>query len=230
MSHDPSTGAWRQAEVIPSSRGVAALDSEVWVAHTGGLVSRLDRALATLDSVDLTTADAAPLESIGVGVDGLGRVWVASSHGGPGGVGVASRVDPTDGSVAHVPVGLAPHTQGDLTGAELVGGFVPEGSASEVFEGCPLDGDTEWLRLHLAADAGVAGTIEVAVRHAATVAELAAVAFVIVGVLPDEAPPFDLDVPDGGVLEVRLTLRTAARDGSPRVRRVGIEWGCPGPG
>jgi hypothetical protein len=28
------------------------------------------------------------------------------------------------------------------------------------------------------------------------------------------------------VVEVRLVLRTTARDGAPRVERVGLEWRC----
>ena len=33
-------------------------------------------------------------------------------------------------------------------------------------------------------------------------------------------------LPTGGVVEVRLVMRTAARDGAPRVERVGLEWRC----
>jgi hypothetical protein len=53
--------------------------------------------------------------------------------------------------------------------------------------------------------------------------------FVVLGVLPPDASPFELTAPDGGVLEVRLTLSTRYYDGAPRVERVGVEWGCPGP-
>ena len=44
--------------------------------------------------------------------------------------------------------------------------------------------------------------------------------------------PFVLDaggsgVDPGGALEVRVTLASGARDGSPRVHEVGVEWECP---
>ena len=230
--YDPARNVFREERVPPSPRGIAILDGEAWVTHTGGELSRVGLdPLEALESYSLATADASPLESIGAGVDGAGMIWVASSQGGSSDLGVATRFDPSTGSVtAQVTVGRAPHTQGDLSGAELVGGFVEEGMLAHVFDGCSGDADTEWARIHVAMLAGATGSVEVAVRRAVDRASLAAAPFTVVATLPPDASPAPLALEPGGVLEVRLVLRTSARDGAPLVRRVGVEWACPGPG
>jgi streptogramin lyase len=230
VTYDPRRGSFRHLITAESPRGISIGDGDLFVAHTAGSLSRIDAdARAVLAEHDLTSADAEPFESIGVGVDGFGQVWIASGQGGPGGVGVATRVSADDGAIlAQVPVGLAPHTQGDLTGAELRGGFVPEGEATHVFSGC-IDGQTDWRNLHLAALAGPRGSVEVAIRHASTETALSGASWSVLGTFAVDPSPYPLDVPEGGVLEVRLVLRTEDRDGAPRVRRVGVEWVCPGP-
>ena len=52
--------------------------------------------------------------------------------------------------------------------------------------------------------------------------------FVSLGTLPDEDAPFVLPFADGGELELRLVLTTSARDGTPRVSYVGVEYSCSG--
>lgn len=230
--YDPALGVHRALGVPPSPRGVTIVDGTAWVAHTGGALSAIALDPLAVTATHSLSSDAiAPLESIGVGADGAGNVWVASSQGAPGGLGVATRFDASSGEVtAQVVVGRAPHTQGDLSGAELTGGFVAEGSLSHVFDGCPLEGMTEWRRLHVELSTGPAGSVAVALRHAADRASLATVPFTEVGMLPPDTAPLSLSAPDGGVIEVRLTLGTRARDSAPLVRRVGVEWACPGPG
>jgi streptogramin lyase len=230
VAYDPRRDIFRRLATPPSPRGIAIADGDFFIAHTGGYVSRLDPdATSVLDTTSLTSSSAEPLESIGVGVDGAGDVWIANGQGGAGGVGVATRVNAADGTVtAQVPVGLAPHTQGDLTGAELRGGFVPEGETSHVFDGC-RDGETEWARVHVDAFIGPSGSVEVAARHAATPESLPSASWVVLGTMPTDAEPFPLDFPLDGVVEVRLVLTTDDLDGAPRIFRVGLEWVCPGP-
>ena len=67
------------------------------------------------------------------------------------------------------------------------------------------------------------------VRHAVTEAGLAAAAWTRLGEIPDAPSPWALTLPVGGVIEVRLTLEVDGQIGAPRVRRVGVEWRCPGP-
>lgn len=231
LLYDPDIDLWRVSPSPPSPRGLATLASEAWVAHTGGQLSRIAADPLRIEATyDLASDGVAPVESIGVGVDGFGQIWVASSHGGARGVGVATRFDPVASEVtAQVPVGLAPHVQGDLTGADLAGGFVEAAETSHVFDGCPDPESTEWLRVHLVALTGAAGSVEVSIRHAADRAGLAGLPFASLGVTPRDSPPYPLSLPPGGVLELKLRLATTARDGAPRVLRVGVEWSCPGP-
>ncbi|MFW5921629.1 MAG: hypothetical protein ACOCUS_07300, partial [Polyangiales bacterium] len=229
LTYEPRTETWDKVPTPPSTRGAVVQDGVAWVAHTGGRISKLAMApLALEGTFELAGEGVDPLESIGIATDAMGGVWAASSQGGgDGGIGVASRIDADDGAVsAQVPLGRRPHTQGDMSGTKRFGEFAPEGTATHVFEGCDRGG-TNWLALHLAARPGL-GTIEVAVRHAESRDALGG-DFEVVGVIPDDPRPFELDLPEGGVVEVRLVLRNEARDGAPRVDRVGLEWMCPGP-
>lgn len=232
ISYDPALGRWETREAPASPRG-ATFDGEatVWLAHTAAMVSavsldplRVDR---TLSLVDETTR---PIEAIGIAVDPFGQIWAASSQGGPDDTGLATRVDPDSGAVtAQVPVGRAPHVQGDLIGNRVRYGLVERASATERFEGCGLDEPTAWLSVHVSADPGAYGTVTVEARHAATEAGLEAAAWETLGVIPDTPAPWDLSFSEGGIVELRLTLEVDGRVGAPRVRRVGLEWMCPGP-
>ncbi|MCU0672495.1 MAG: hypothetical protein MUE69_06850 [Myxococcota bacterium] len=234
---DPASARWSTVSTPPSVRGAVIDDASgrAFVAHSDGRLSRLQVAPLRLESTwNLEELGLLPRDSIGVGLDAFGRVWVASGNGAPG-VGVATRFDPESESVtAQVPVGRAPHTQGDLTGAKRAERFLPRGSTTRVFEGCPTIGDgpspeTEWLRLHAILDPGANGRVIVEGRHAATRAALASATFVELARFPGATSPIALDLPRGGVVELRLTLEVEGAIGAPRVRRLGIEQSCPGP-
>ena len=233
LAYDPEVRAWSRVATPPSVRGAVFDGDAAWVAHTDGRASRLTLApLRLRETIDLRGEGVAPIESIGVGADGIGHVWVVSSAGGPDDRGVATRVDAESGVVtAQVFVGRAPHTQGDLTGQKLHGAFVPEASATHVFDGCARGG-TAWRRIHVASFAGSGGRVRVEARHASDASMLASAPWRVLGVVPDDLSPYSLApdaFPEGGVVEVRLTLSTTQRDGAPRVERVGVEWRCPGP-
>jgi len=239
---DPTTDAWRFFGAPESVRGATLGDvvadpesQEIWVAHTAAQLSRvrLDPTLRVVDTIDLADGPVSPLESIGVAVDAFGAVWVASTAGGPDGTGLVTRVDPTGvEDPVHLPVGRGPHVQGDLTGADLVGGFRSDGTIRRVFRGCGSGGDTLWNQVHLDFRAGVAGRVTVRARHATDEAGLGDASFADLGTAPDQPLPFPLPdetFPDGGVVELEVTLGTAARDSAPELRLVGLEWSCPGP-
>jgi streptogramin lyase len=230
--YDPRNGAISNVPTQPSTRG-AVFDpfGALWVAHTGGLVSQLDVSpLRVRRTIDLRAGGASPDETVGIASDTIGHVWAVSEHGGASGFGVASRVDLDGGAVsAQVTVGVAPHTQGDLSGVMRGGAFVPDGTESHVFTGCTTEVNTQWRALHVEADSGTSGTITIEVRHAADQASLAAATFMTLGTFPTMPGPYPLTFPDGGVVEVRVTLHVAARLGAPRLGRVGLEWHCPGP-
>lgn len=230
--YDPATGAIAHVDTQPSTRGAVFDPSgELWVAHTGGLVSMLDPApLRVRRTIDLRTGGASPIETVGLGSDTIGHVWAVSEHGGTDDLGVATRVDvATGGGVsAQVTIGAAPHTQGDLTGIMRGGAFLPDGSESHVFGGCAM-GDATWVALHFEAEEGTSGSIAFEGRRAVDEASLAAETFSTLGTFPDDAGPLPLSFAEGGVVEIRVTLRAASRLGAPRLGRVGLEWTCPGP-
>jgi hypothetical protein len=231
VSYDPALDRWTTRTSPASPRGAAFDGERFWIAHTTSWVSEvaLDplRIVRTISAADELVT---PIETIGVSVDGSGQVWSVSSRSVTGELGVATRIDPDAETVtAQVPVGLAPHVQGDLTGQSARFGLVPTASTTRVFEGCNGEGATNWLRIHVAGTPGTTGTIMIEARHAANVAALDAQSFEVLGTIPDQPAPYDLEFPDGGVIEVRLTLSVTGSIGAPRVRRVGVGWECPGP-
>ncbi len=231
--YDPAIQRWSFADA-PLSPRAATHDPAVgfWIAHTAAMASHVTfDARPRVDETWSVGDDAVtPVETIGVAVDAAAQVWTVSSQGGPDGRGVATRLDPETGAIgAQVTVGLAPHVQGDLTGSRLRVAPVPSASTTEVFEGCVPAADTEWLNLHVAGTPGGQGSITLEARHAPDRAGLSAAAWVTLGTIPDDPAPYPLAFPAGGVLEVRLTLSVDGLAGAPRVRRVGVEWRCPGP-
>jgi streptogramin lyase len=233
VSYDPAIERWETRTAPPSPRGVVfdVRRDRFWVAHTAaGLSEARIGPLRVERELSMANASVTPIETIGVAVDALGQVWTASSRGGPGGVGVATRIDPDRGEVtAQVPVGASPHVQGDLAGARVRSTLVRRGSATHVFRGCGPGVETTWLRLHVDAVLGSGGRVGLEARHAEDEAGLARAVFEPLGTLPDDAAPFALTFPEGGAVEVRLTLEVDGEVGAPRVRRVGLEWRCPGP-
>lgn len=242
--YDPDTGRFRQlsTEGLRTPRGVAADQEQGWVAYTSGELGRVGRSpFALLETLTLADAQLSPFESIAVSTDTLGQVWVVSTFGAPDGVhGVASRLDAESGEVtAQVPVGPGPRGQGDLTGSQRLGWFVPSAAVSRVFEGCGFESvraeserigeRTEWRAVHVAWVGADGAAVKIEVRHAEQPAGLDAADWIELGTLPTDPAPFELDVPAGGVLEVRLGLSTAGWLGAPRVARVGVQWHCPGP-
>lgn len=233
--YDPRIERWSTVRTEPSTRGATFEGGSLWVAHSGGAVSRLAIApLRVLGHVSIASDGVEPLETIGMGGDGAGGVWAVSSLGGgdegAGELGVVTRIEAATGAPsAQIPVGAAPHTQGDLTGAELGDEFAPEGSASRAFEGCGAEEATRWGRVHVAAEPGTHGTIRIEVRHAPSVDALGGAAWIELGVVPAARGPFELALAEGGAIEVRVTLAIDGRIGAPRLTRVGVEWTCPGP-
>jgi hypothetical protein len=223
--HDPPARTYRRVQTLPSPRGVAMTQHGAWVAHTDGRTSQLALdPLYVARTVDLE----GPIETVGAAADGAGRIWLVSSQGSfgvPQGEATALNAE-TGAPITSVMLGTLPQAQGDLSGGRLFGVAAPEGTASHVFTGCGADNPTLWDRLHIAWLAGAESSVEVWFRHAASEAQLPAATFERVLELPGGTAPVDLSLPNGGVLEVRLILRTTARDGAPRVERVGIEWRC----
>src|SRR5204863_7828935 len=107
-----------------------------------------------------------------------------------------------------------------------LGEFAPEASAQHVFEGCSTPGAqgqgkvleaTDWVAVHLSWEAGDGASVLVEARHAATRAALAKAKFQALGSVPADEQPFALPFAIGGLVEVRVTLRTTERLGAPRI-------------
>ena len=233
--HDPLVGTFRTVDTPPSVRSVTILPAAVadgegegapraWVAHTEGLASEIDLdRLRVRQTVEL----GGSIETIGAARDGQGRAYFISAQSVPGDPqGLAVRVDPELARADRtIQLGELPHAQGDLSGGRLYGPFVSEGTARRVFLGCD-DGTTTWRALHTAHLPGADSEVIIEARHAATVEELDAAAFVPLVTLSEREESTPLDFPFGGVLEIRVVLRAGGRDGAPRLQRVGVEWGC----
>ncbi|MFI5307901.1 MAG: hypothetical protein ACHQ53_11135, partial [Polyangiales bacterium] len=243
VTYDPVRDRFQSVKTtgVLDTRGVTVLGEQSWVSHTAGRISRVRRdPLAIMEGFGLQGDGFSPLESIAIGTDSLGQLWVVSGSGAPGGPGVLTRFDPVaEGVTAEVPVGRLPRGHGDITGDRRLGEFAPEASAQHVFFGCGAvrpDASTQapsvltgWERVHVGWLGGAGAEVLVEARRAASVDSLADQSFAVLGTLPDDPVPYPLDFEPGGVVEVRLTLRSGGRLGAPRVARVGVEWRCPGP-
>ncbi|MEZ4255829.1 MAG: hypothetical protein R3A78_08965 [Polyangiales bacterium] len=228
---DPVTETFDSVPVFEAPRGILATESTLWVAHAAGYLTELDVApMRVRRTIDLAFDDRVPFDTTGVTLDRTGAAWtVGGNTGGATSVGLVSRVDVEARSVTDtVDVGLAPTVHGDFSGAARRGGFHDMGEATHVFGGCGAG--TGWERIHVDALTGPFGEVAVDIRHAADVDALGAASWVSVGAIPPMRSPLGLDLPEGGVVEVRVVLRTASRDATPRLLRVGVEWTCVGPG
>jgi streptogramin lyase len=243
FSFDPQRAQWRSAQLpgLLSPRGVASIAAGGgWVTYSSGQIARLaPDSLQPGAATPLAANGVTPFETFALSADGHGQLWAISTQGGPDGVGLATRFDPTAGQVsAQVPVGRGPRGGGDLSGSASGGEFERSGRASHVFGGCGREGretdavsqgETQWLNLRVVALLGAGAKVSVAVRHAARAEQLPDAMLKTLGELPRDAPPFELALPRGGAIEVVLELESAFAIGAPRVARVGVEWRCPGP-
>lgn len=233
--YEPWRGVFTPLTVPPSPRGAALVGDSLWLAHTGGLATEvaLDtftvRRTIDLGSTELGS-ELTPRQTIGSALDSVGHAWLVSETGGAHGGGLATRVSLASGAVdAQVEVGRAPHVQGDLSGWQRIGQRAPEGSARHVFTGCGEGDPTDWRAIHVHAQLGTGGELEVQARRASDEASLASVPLQTVGLLPRDAASIPLTLEPGGVVEVVVTLRTRSHRSAPLLELVGLEWACSGP-
>lgn len=234
--YEPHTKRWSDVLVpdLLSPRGIAFAAAKPWVVYTSGQVSQLgEDPFVVGPASSLESDDATPFESVAVAADSGGRLWVVSTQGGVEGRGLATRFDPAVGrATAQVSVGMGPRGGGDLTGVSLSDEFAREGTVTHVFAGtCAAAGvgnGTGWKAIHLLAEVGAGGSVQVEMRWASSEDGLADASFMTLGTFPD-ADSFPLDLPEGGAIEVRITLSASQAIGAPRIERVGVEWACTGP-
>jgi hypothetical protein len=123
-----------------------------------------------------------------------------------------------------------------LSGFEHNLACAPEAAASHIFMGCDRAADdlapqslTQWRMLHIASVIGPYAGVDVEIRQAESIEALASRQFQKLARLPNDASDIPLSLPQGGVVEVRVTLQCRAGIGAPRIARVGLEWTCQGP-
>lgn len=239
--YDPARGVFSHIELpgVLDARGIALASDSAWVAHTSGRLTRLTQApLALRETYGLGRDGLEPFDPSALSGDGAGHLWIASAGGGPDDTGLLTRFDLQARRVTgQARLGRWPRAEGDLTGERRFAELEPEGEISRVFTGCSRGGDasalgqapTRWQALHVVGVIGGDSSVEVLVRRARSIAALHDEPFARVGTLPDARSPLPLALPTGGVVEVKLVLRSTNRRGGPRVTRVGLEWSCPGP-
>jgi hypothetical protein len=248
LRYDPRRKRFERAAVpgVLDARAVGFAGERPFATSTSGRLFQLEPSPLTLgDTFSLGRAGLTPFESVAVSMSDDGALWVLSAQGAGESLehGLLTRFDPEARRVTdQVEVGLLARGQGDLTGSRSVPVFTPEARVRRVFGGCgsresnSRDGgtehgslDTRWLRAHVSALVGSGASVALSVRHADTVPELQDARFQLVGELPRDTSPFELSLPNGGVIEAQLELRVSDGAFAPRVSRVGIEHSCVGP-
>ena len=227
---DPRTERFQTVHDVVSSRGVAVDGSRSFTVLTQGELAVLSRDPFRLETIyPLSDGEFEARETVGVAVDGAGHVWAISTLGGLASGGLATRFDLSLGQItAQVPVGRLPYAAGDLTGLARAQLVAQEGVATHVFTGCTTGVPTRWQKLHAQWLPGAAARLSARVRHAASTTALTDAAFLDLGDLAEDGAPVDLSFPDGGAVEVELTLMAGSRLGAPRVARIGLQWDCGG--
>jgi hypothetical protein len=215
-----------------STRGVAVLGDNIYVVHTAPAMSRLaGDPLAFAETISLGGSLGEPIETVGLSSDGKGALWLTSRASSSRDMGLLTRVEADSLEVTgELAVGRGPRALGDFAGGRLQGSYAQEGSVRQRFSGCGVGSPTRWQAVHLRYLGGEGAEIEVAARRANAAAGLGSEPFVVLGVAPADPMPFSLFTFEaGGVLELRLTLRSRAHIGAPQVGQVGVQWVCEGP-
>ncbi len=243
FSYDPVQERFRLANVpdLLTPRGISMRADEAWVALDSGELARVTQnPLRVVTTFPLAKGKLTPYEAAAIATDGTGRVWVASALGGTHGNGLVTGFDPVHEQVmAQLSVGQGPRALGDMTGVALGGELVPEAQVTHVFSGCGHESTasdagtaqsiTQWKSLHIGALVGPDAQVLIELRHAADTSGLSAAKYETLGELPRDATTLPVELPAGGAIELRLTLRAHGAIGAPRVSNVGLEWTCPGP-
>ncbi|MBX3273265.1 MAG: hypothetical protein KF729_23585 [Sandaracinaceae bacterium] len=240
---DPTIRRWFEVRLPDSgaSRGIAAdargriyvASSHEWILFTpGGGISASDP-ISRLTIFDADTGGALqiigtpsrPLPGLGttgVGLDSSGRVWLINQDSSS-----ATRVDPSTGAARDFPVGNNPYTYSDFTGFALRTFTAPNGYLRAVVAGCAI-GPTEWERLAWRATVPRGSRVEVRVRSADALADLATATWIG----PFTSRPTELALPPGPVpggrhLELEVTLISDDETSTPRINDVTVQFHCP---
>ncbi|MDQ3032987.1 MAG: MopE-related protein [Myxococcota bacterium] len=240
---DQDSGTWREFDLPDSgvTRGIAAdAEGRIFVASShewirffpGGAIE----ASEPISRVTIFDADDGgrlrifgtperPLPgrgTTGVGLDSAGYVWLINQDSS-----TATRVDPATGMAREFATGIAPYTYSDFTGYALRTFTAPNGYLRTIVAGCGV-GATEWEQVTWSASVPAGTRVELRVRTADAVVDLASATWVG----PFTARPTELMAMPGPVgsgrhLELELQLFSDGGARSPAIDDLTIQYNCP---
>lgn len=238
--YDPPTGAWQSFTAASGmTRGVTIdADGHVWTAsHSGSAPHWLTRWNDDgTGRVTYTLRDTAAGRNcsvpIGVGADFEGRIWTPCQS-----TSNVARLDPDTGQVTIHNAGPNPYTYSDFTGFLRATVTSPEGSYRRRYDSrltCSADQSTEWSQLYWEVETPAGSQINFWGRTAAVTTDLGMAADMLLGSIPGDIPPADIDriMTASGVtnglryFEVRVQLRSLDGDTSPVFRNMNMVYYC----
>jgi streptogramin lyase len=238
---DPATNSWASIDFAGAGRGATTrgiapdLAGTVWVAHTGGFVTRFDaETMQEIEAFQLPHhlgGSETVNNTIGVGIDRNGSCWAVSINQGYL-VGTATRIQP-GGAMVSYPVGLMPYTYSDFTGFGLTTVTRPSGWYNMIVAGCedrdpaPPDIVTDWQRLTWNELEPVGTNVRMRFKVADTVADLASAAWWG----PYDDPDVDLDalgVPNSNFMMLQVLLSSTSAELTPSFVGFDLTFDCGG--
>ncbi len=235
--YDHATQAWTAFDFTSAlsdrgtpftlGRGIAVdADGQVYMSGYSGTAAQLIRFDAETGAVIpfgaaqfIDVNDTQTRQSVGVALDADGHPWVNNFTGN------AMKIDKVTGAVtrtAQQPPGL--YTYSDFTGYQLRNFTAPRGTHRRDFEGCDM---TDWASLSWDATTPPNSSLQVFVKAAATLQELAAPSLPRYG--PFTASPVDLQVvgvPKTKYLLVEFVLTSADGQATPVLKGYDLRWAC----
>ncbi len=223
--YTPSTGKW-DSKAIPGSiqgRGLA-IDNKgsLWFADTTiGAHQVNTETLDLVKNIPLGTAKG----FTGMALDFDGKVWAIGREGSE-----AFKIDPVTYAATAVKVGLHPYTYSDMTGYQLRNAAAPFGKYVHMFKGCGAT--AKWISLNWKASAPNGTTITIRARTGKDPAAVRAAAWIVVGKVPGDMPPIDLqaklgDLSKGEYIEVEFRLESVSLETTPILSSIDAVSTCP---
>jgi streptogramin lyase len=214
--YDPANGQWTSAGVY--SRGVAGSTDGFMYAATGSTVYKIN-----IDTMQVETLNTNGSGAVGVALDSEGYVWAINQ-----GSSNASKIDPKTKQVfGPYPVGSGPYTYSDMTGYALHNFTAPRGNYSTIIGGFN-EIRVKWTALDIDAELPENAHLEVEVRTAATIPDLASAKWKgPFGPFPPQNFPLDLTTIDGmdkKYLEVRVWLYSGDKTSTPVVKSIDAKF------
>jgi hypothetical protein len=187
-------------------------------AATGSTVYKIN-----IDTMQVEQLNTNASGAVGVALDSEGYVWAINQ-----GSSNASKIDPKTKQVfGPYPVGSSPYTYSDMTGYALHNFTAPRGNYTTIIGGFN-EIRVKWTALDIDAELPDNAHLEVEVRTAATIPDLASAKWKgPFGPFPPQEFPLDLTSIDGmdkKYLEVRVWLYSGDKTSTPVVKSIDAKF------